>query len=1092
MRHDRQWRPQSHLSSVPAAAAQLSSLTPKHSVVYSAIDEQRDDTLNTLSLTRFVQQSLRVSDARAQHPRYFVIPGLVRMARRLSERAIEFIRHQQQSRRRRRHRHGHARQMPDLLHFNEDGMNIIGSRIFSFCEQRSFVCASRVSRAWFYCSRMPTSRTHVACRLWNVLQCLIAPQDLWHTITRNSELDLVCVDSFLQQQDDDDDDDCADDYEQRHESESDILLPFLARGDASHELPSSSSPPPFQAENSQHRNTFSFLDFFVSRTQFSRLFSCLTTLQIDLTILGTNTLIYVMPHSLNDAYWDVMSTLCRIECLQSIDLVVCDPHILLLSYMLNNVHKLSLDKTELKFPSIGVPKNKFVCLSNTIRSLSFTCKSLSTAKLVQILDTHFEHFYHRQSLDKHMSETALRTHVRQQCTSIHFKTLESYQLCRKTIQKPLLFDITHALSCLNRRPSQQAVNTVRTLIMRDVRCAAKELQLFLANNSHPLQRLEISFSEFCIFPVASHRPARFAAMHSYSQSRLGTHTLGDASVNSYGSGGSSSKHSSNGNEEETGFPDVSRIARGHKLARNKSSTQLRIIANLNEIFSAVQHYIEKTTARLYEHNRRVRKQFQALKQRKRSTVHDGSQSSLKGIHVSSASSLQNIDQEFTNALRSLPLRSLAVSFPTNFDDEYVTGFFEVLKLFENPCDELKLCRLSLNGSCINPQNLRKLNWIRIFQSQHIETLCLRRMIYTQSFFENVCKLCSHSLVRLELSLSFSVDEHKSTPKSSSSSLRAAYYLNQRPIQRLFSLLSKCRRLSHVSLEFRQKPCLNTSYLQQYSQQKAFNSCSGLNQSPSLGEKCSSSDTWSAQQQRRVFGTPLPQLPDHGYESKTPYSADSSGSLQSQSQSQQSICNSTPTFGANYKEKEKEKEDHLLEPVLDIWWIHQFLTHQNVRKTIQTLSVCFNELSTKRFEARNDSIAKYTRWKQPHGAGEILRISPQFKQKVEQLIMSWFGECSTLTRFRMVRKLSTLNRFDIINDIQNSEHLPDDTKFVPYNKSDDASFDFDSISLFKDENKVDMHDIVSYEVKKWRTEHDVYKGDVIGELDQLLMPEIPIA
>ena len=89
----------------------------------------------------------------------------------------------------------------------------------------------------------------------------------------------------------------------------------------------------------------------------------------------------------------------------------------------------------------------------------------------------------------------------------------------------------------------------------------------------------------------------------------------------------------------------------------------------------------------------------------------------------------------------------------------------MFKVFETPCDEIRINKLYLNGSCIHPHNLKKLNWVNIFQSQHIETLYLRKMIYVESYFESLSKLWSCSLIVLELTLSFSVDDNKSTPKS---------------------------------------------------------------------------------------------------------------------------------------------------------------------------------------------------------------------------------------------------------------------------------------------------------------------------------------
>merc|ERR1711933_660379 len=139
-----------------------------------------------------------------------------------------------------------------------------------------------------------------------------------------------------------------------------------------------------------------------------------------------------------------------------------------------------------------------------------------------------------------------------------------------------------------------------------------------------------------------------------------------------------------------------------KLQRNKSSTQLRILGNLNKIFDAILEYLNKGISRLQFWNHRVRKKFQALKKKKKK--------------------FDQLDQKFSSSIKVLPLNTLAISFPTNFDDEYVSGFFDIFKVFENPLDEIRITKLYLNGSCIHPHNLRKLNWINIFQSQHIGKL----------------------------------------------------------------------------------------------------------------------------------------------------------------------------------------------------------------------------------------------------------------------------------------------------------------------------------------------------------------------------------
>eukprot|EP01084_Bolivina_argentea_P037845 69984_1 len=92
-----------------------------------------------------------------------------------------------------------------------------------------------------------------------------------------------------------------------------------------------------------------FSSFFMPRKQ---LFSKICLLQIDLNILINNCLIYFIDDKLYDNYWQIIFILFNIKSLESIDLILIDPHILLLSYIIKNIkynNKFYINIKQLKF-----------------------------------------------------------------------------------------------------------------------------------------------------------------------------------------------------------------------------------------------------------------------------------------------------------------------------------------------------------------------------------------------------------------------------------------------------------------------------------------------------------------------------------------------------------------------------------------------------------------------------------------------------------------------------------------------------------------------------------------------------------------------
>merc|ERR1719242_16067 len=151
------------------------------------------------------------------------------------------------------------------------------------------------------------------------------------------------------------------------------------------------------------------------------------------------------------------------------------------------------------------------------------------------------------------------------------------------------------------------------------------------------------------------------------------------------------------------------------------------------------------------------------------------------------------------------------------------------------------------------------------------------MVFTETFFENACKLWSRSLRYLELSIRFECD-----PRSTPSRDRSSKGCGNKAIKRLFLSLEKCRVLKVLKLDLMQRHCVSLKVVQ------------SPQFSPNLyghqrGQSGYDSRSSSGAQRRRssvgIFGggTPLPQLPqslptphDHGVDQSPSSSHHDSG------------------------------------------------------------------------------------------------------------------------------------------------------------------------------------------------------------------------
>ncbi|ETO03785.1 hypothetical protein RFI_33617, partial [Reticulomyxa filosa] len=126
-----------------------------------------------------------------------------------------------------------------------------------------------------------------------------------------------------------------------------------------------------------------------------------------------------MNDHLVEAYWDMMKTLVRVETLKHIDLLLPDPHLLLLGDIIkqggtmfsenetenaemksetngknaHNVEKIN-NGTHLKYKTSQIPVHSFYVCSTQLKFLKFAVKSLSGEQLLNMLDHLFMYYYY--------------------------------------------------------------------------------------------------------------------------------------------------------------------------------------------------------------------------------------------------------------------------------------------------------------------------------------------------------------------------------------------------------------------------------------------------------------------------------------------------------------------------------------------------------------------------------------------------------------------------------------------------------------------------------------------------------------------------
>eukprot|EP01084_Bolivina_argentea_P276826 472431_1 len=172
------------------------------------------------------------------------------------------------------------------------------------------------------------------------------------------------------------------------------------------------------------------------------------------------------------------------------------------------------------------------------------------------------------------------------------------------------------------------------------------------------------------------------------------------------------------------------------------------------------------------------------------------------------------------------------------------------------------------------------------------------------------------------------------------------------------------------------------------------------------------------------------------------------------------------------------------PYLDIYEIDLFMKSKYIKKTIQKLYLTFNELSTIKYEKKNQSNtdfpSKFIR-RNHQNLGSILRINSDFKDSIEDIIMSWFGECILLTQIRLIRHIHGNHDHEEFESY--IDHINNNNQSNRYKL--DKNIDFQNILPFNKKSKLNLdqtdHNLAFYGVSKGKKVGDFYRGEVFGEL-----------
>eukprot|EP01083_Nonionella_stella_P001405 4033_1 len=959
---------------------------------YNNAQNKSNFTLQSTTIISFIRQSLKTMQTYTDHPDSFDIPNLTHQYK--TQRSMQSMHEVVDS---------NSRELPDWTGFGRSSsmrsvtalnqpataLNVIGQKILSYLDQNSFVNACVVSRSWLHCSRHSHSRSHVKLRLWNGLKHLIRDADLNSIITESN--DIISIDQFIRDNKHTftaiNDDPIIDEFMDENEenvamtNSNDILLDFVAGRNQNQTLHLIG-----RRSNKNHDITTALSRFFSKRVECG-MFAHICKLQFDFNMASKNKLIYYVKQSLVDSYWDTLSIFLQIETLRELDILLPDPHILLIAYILQHSNNYSSYSKRIVFPSIGIPKSKCICATKELKSLRFAVQSLTFSSLLHMLDTHFEHYHHPMHHTEKYKYQSLQSSnygpfMYTQSQKQEFRKLKIYRLCKKVIYKSLIFDISNALYDLNHSPVK--VQHIQRLSLCDVKCLSTEFTTLLINNGDHLKRIDFMFTQKCLQPkyeiVTAHPsavspstlPSGSTTLMSGSSSTMSIniqnyqHSMTNMSMSSINLSG----HNSTMSLSSVG----DHHHHHHQSQKDVNKKKLRTRQVLADLFESVIKYMKKQCHSIHAHNHQIKKRFKLAKNR-----------------LQRSGSILAIT--YANKLKILSLDTLSFSFPVDVDVFLLDGFVELMSWFEmNDCPEIALKNIYLDGGAMTPfaysaDNSKLLSWNELLQSQmfNIDSLTLRRTIYSSQIFDDFSAGFVSNLKCIDLQIIYTDEEEpffsasfgnlqtiESIPHSHAP---AKAFAPQSPIKELLQSLRECKRLEVCYLD-----------LIQY---------------------------------------------------------------------------------------DKDHSDEIA-PVFDILWVDEFVRSLNIQKTIKILSIAFNELSTEAFEDKTET-PKFI--KRTHlNLGSILRINGEFKNEIQQMIMSWFAQ-SVATPLAQI----TFTRHFFDHDASHSRRYKDDQMNIDLKTSQS-----------KGNNETDdTQNTAYYQVTKQRNSAADCGVDVCGDLVKILQLQNPV-
>ena len=779
-----------------------------------------------------------------------------------------------------------------------------------------------------------------------------------------------------------------------------------------------------------HKLRIDFPIYFSKRTQCG-LFSNIKHLQIDLCILINNGLIFWMNEDLSSSFWDIGLTLLKINSLEKIDLLLPDPHVLLMAYLLQ--HPPQAHKHYLKFPSITIPVEKFKVRSTRLKELRFAVKSLTRNRLLHMLNTHFEHFYHitndkdivgdvnnknnnnnnkpkngghqhgrreqnENENDEHgKDEIIYGKHSKQAFSNMDhidwvirqkkYVKYDIYRLCYNTIHQPYLFDVTHAVYFLNNRPLAKCDSIIK-LSLIDVKCDAKEFHKLLWNNSKSLKNIELKFTEKCLYSknndvsknnykkLLQKMDAMFESVSEYLNKMQHQNRQIIKRIKS--------KYQSEYTSQQQ-----------HDITPNKPNS----LQNTNSNPHSKSSTIKMLKNNLSNSKNKNKSKSKSHSQNSQNIHHSQSKSKSKsksGSHSVGHSSIIGSSAHYDEYYRKLlQIEGLNLSLPKfatiGAYTDYMHGFYSLLSTIGG-CKhsyDLGLHRLYLDGGCVGRTIFENKIWKDVWKNNNVTSIVFNKLDleYPSPIFD-YCFRCPHFIEKIEIidlkNVSFEsmiISQQLQDNDAIINNNNNNHHANQTVLKRLFRALERCMRLKYLSIEIKQH---KKQPLVANNDSPSNNVGGGYNSD--IGSPCAEE------------------------ENKQP----------SRSISKRSNGNNNNNNNINNNDASSRLS---LEPMLDIMWIDKFLKNANIGNTIKEINIAFNELCTDNFERANPNCGMFFYPNDQEFArhGKILRITNDFKAKFQQMMINWFEHCPKLQTVRLIRTLLNLNDTTHDDDVNANNH-----------------------------------------------------------------------